>query len=290
MTTTKAKTIDGRALAQQIKDEVRAQIAKLGITPGLAAILVGNDEASKLYTKIKERAARRAGIMFSLYRFGEDAAEEEVVKTVNWLNRDEEIDAILVQLPLPSHLDEHKIISAVAPEKDVDGLHPANVKKILAGNSARVLPGLILGIIQLLQSTGEDLSGKQAVIAARSPEFTGVLAYVLNEFGVSNKVINPDTPDAKRSLASADIVIVAVGQANWLKAEDIKQDAIIIDVGTNRREDGNIVGDADFADCSQKASWITPTPGGVGPMTVAMLLKNTVTLSQRRRRAQLNTE
>lgn len=278
-----AQIIDGRALAQQIKEETAAQIAKLGITPGLAAILAGNNPASKLYAKIKERACRQAGIIFSLYKFAADASEEEVIKTLAWLNRDEEIDAILMQLPLPSHLDENKIISAIAPEKDADGLHPANVKKILSGENAAVLPGLILGIIQLLQSTNENLAGKQSVIVARSPEFTGVLSYVLNEFGLISKVVNPDALDAKDDLAGADIVIAAVGQANWLKAEDIKVGAIIIDVGTNRRSDGTVIGDADFVGCSKKAAWITPVPGGVGPMTVAMLLKNTAALAIRRK-------
>lgn len=288
MTSGVAQIIDGRALAEQIKEETRAQIAKLGITPGLAAILVGNDPASELYAKIKARDARQVGIVFSLYKFTEDAAEDEILTTINWLNQDEEVDAILVQLPLPSHLDEHKIVSAIAPEKDADGLHPANIKKLLAGESAGIVPGLILGIVQLLQSTGEKLTNKQAAIVARSPEFTSVLSYVLNEFGLISKAVNPDALDAKDDLAGADIVVAAVGQANWLKAEDIKEGAIVIDVGTNRGADGTIVGDVDFAGCGAKASWITPTPGGVGPMTVAMLLKNTAALAIRRKNLSQN--
>lgn len=283
MTSNTAKIIDGRALAEQIKGETAAQTAKLGITPGLAAILVGNDPASELYTKIKARDARQVGIVFSLYKFDDTANEDEILTTVNWLNQDQEIDAILVQLPLPSHLNENKIISAISPEKDADGLHPANVKKLLSSESASIVPGLILGIIQLLQSTRENLDDKQAIIVARSPEFTGALAYILNEFGIASMAVNPDAADAKRSLRAADILIMAVGQANWLKAADIKQGAIIIDVGTNRQSDGSLSGDADFAECSQKASWITPVPGGVGPMTVAMLLKNTVALANLRR-------
>ncbi|MEK7164808.1 MAG: bifunctional methylenetetrahydrofolate dehydrogenase/methenyltetrahydrofolate cyclohydrolase, partial [Patescibacteria group bacterium] len=169
----------------------------------------------------------------------------------------------------PGHLDENKIIQTIDPKKDADGFH----------GKGYVIPGLANGILQLLLSTNEDLKSKQALIVARSAEFTGALSYLLQEFGIANTIANPDDNAIKAKTQGADILIVAAGQPNWIKKEDIKDGAIIIDVGTNRLSDGTVVGDVDFTDCSSKASWITPVPGGVGPMTVAMLLKNTVALA-----------
>lgn len=267
----KAQIIDGKALADTIRQETAAQIAKLGIVPGLAAILVGHDAASELYVSLKAKAAKEVGIMFSLYRFPNNASEAEILEAINWLNQDKNIDGILVQLPLPAHLDENKIIQAIDPKKDADGFHGKDY----------VIPGLANGILQLLLSTKENLKDKQALIIARSVEFTGSLSYILQEFGIANKTISPDDNDVKTQTQEADIIIIAAGKPQWIKKEDIKSGAIIIDVGTNRLSDNSVVGDVDFADCLEKASWITPVPGGVGPMTVAMLLKNTVSLSSR---------
>ncbi len=183
-----------------------------------------------------------------------------------------------MQLPLPEHLDANRIISAIDPAKDADGFHPENIKNLTSGKNY-IIPGLESGIMQLISSTKENLEGKKAAIIARSAEFTSTLAYILGEFGVSAAILNPDGLETKKQLPEADIIIVAAGKPRWLKAKDIKPGAIIIDVGTNRLDDKTIVGDADFNDCAQAASWITPVPGGVGPMTVAMLLKNTVALA-----------
>lgn len=278
MLSNSAKIINGKDIAIQIQQEVKKQIASLGLNPGLAVILVGNDSASELYVELKTKAAKEVGIMLSLYRFDSDASTKEVLDTINWLNQDQEIDAILVQLPLPKHLDTPQIISAIDPTKDVDGFHPDNIKNLIAGKS-HIIPGLESGIVQLLSSTGENLENKTAAIIARSQEFTNTLKYILDEFNIKVCVLNPDDLDVKKHLSDSDIIIVAAGRPLWIKGNDIKSGAIIIDVGTNRLIDNVVVGDVDFADCAPIASWITPVPGGVGPMTVAMLLKNTVALT-----------
>jgi len=273
-----AQIIDGRALAENIKQETTAQIAKLDLSPGLAVILVGDDAASELYVALKAKAAKQVGIIFSLYRFKAEASAKEILDTINWLNKDSEIDAILVQLPLPDHLNTEQIISAIDPAKDVDGFHPENIKNLTAGKSY-IIPGLESGIVQLLAATGANLEGKLAAIIARSREFTGTMEYILGEFGVSANILNPDDVDVLKHLPAADIIIVAAGKPQWIKNNNIKPGAIIIDVGTNRLNDNTVVGDVDFKDCAARASWITPVPGGVGPMTVALLLKNTVALT-----------
>ena len=261
--------INGKTLAKEICQETKEQIKKLGITPGLAAILVGHDPASELYVKLKAKAAKAVGVVFHLYRFPDNITEAELLEAIAWLNQDKDIDGILVQLPLPGQLDENKIIQAIAAKKDADGFHGKDY----------IIPGLANGILQLLASTNENLKSKQALIVARSPEFTGSISHLLREFGIANSIASPDDNDIKTKTQGADILIVAAGMPNWIKKEDIKPGAIIIDVGTNRLADGTVVGDVDFADCADKASWITPVPGGVGPMTVAMLLKNTVALA-----------
>ncbi|OGY93132.1 MAG: hypothetical protein A3H70_05700 [Candidatus Komeilibacteria bacterium RIFCSPLOWO2_02_FULL_48_11] len=265
-----AKIIDGRALAAQIQQEVKDQITKLHLHPGLAVILIGHNPASELYVALKAKAAKRVGIMFSLYRFETKASAKEVLDTITWLNQDSEINAILVQLPLPEHLDEHQIIGAIDPAKDVDGFHPGQ---------SYIIPGLVSGIMQLLGATGENLANKQAAIVARSQEFTSTLKHILGEFGIMANILNPDDSGVKNKLHSADIIIAAIGKSQWLKGEYIKPGAIIIDVGTNRLDDKTVVGDVDFDDCAKVASAITPVPGGVGPMTVALLLKNTMALA-----------
>ncbi|MBU2575748.1 bifunctional 5,10-methylenetetrahydrofolate dehydrogenase/5,10-methenyltetrahydrofolate cyclohydrolase [Patescibacteria group bacterium] len=274
---TKAKIINGKAIADEIRKEARDQIAKLNIKPCLAVILAGDDPASHLYVSIKKKAAENAGIEMSLYNFEEDVKQESIIKTIEFLNKDEEVDAILIQLPLPNHLDEDAIIRAIDPEKDADGFHPENIKKILSLNG-KIFSPLNMGILQLITSTKENLENKTAVIIARSKEFTSTLSRVLDDFGIRAQIVNPDSSDAKRSLSSADIIISAVGKPKWITKNDIKENSILIDVGTTR-VNGNTVGDIDFESCSEKASYITPVPGGVGPMTVAMLLKNTISLA-----------
>lgn len=276
-----AQILDGKALGSAIQNEVREHIAKLGLQPGLAVLLAGADPASELYVSLKQRACRAVGIMANIYRFEKSAKEEELLNAIHWLNADNEIHAILIQLPLPEHLDEHKIISAMSSEKDVDGFHPENIKKLLAGE-ADITPGLHLGIMQLLGETKEPMAGKHAAIVAKSPEFTQTLAYVLDAFGITNETVAPEAKEAPTVIGQADIIIVAAGKPKFITGDSIKKGAIIIDVGTTRLSNGTVAGDVDFESCKEKASWITPVPGGVGPMTVAMLLKNTVLLANKR--------
>ncbi|OIO48659.1 MAG: bifunctional 5,10-methylene-tetrahydrofolate dehydrogenase/5,10-methylene-tetrahydrofolate cyclohydrolase [Parcubacteria group bacterium CG_4_9_14_0_2_um_filter_41_8] len=300
----KAKIINGKKIADQIRQEVADQVAKLNIQPCLAVLLIGNDPASHLYVSIKKKAAEQCGIQICLYNFDEIADEDEILETISFLNKDEEVDAILVQLPLPEKFDEDAIISAIDPKKDVDGFHPENIKKILS-SKAEIFSPLNMGILQLLTATGENLQDKTAIIIARSKEFTQTLTHVLEDFGVKTIIINPynQKDDAALSLPAAgslsrqatsplkanpplgltfnsDIIISAVGKPNWIHANNIKQGSILIDVGTARVQDKTL-GDFDFDSCAKKASWITPVPGGVGPMTVAMLLKNTLLLARK---------
>lgn len=270
----KAKKINGKAIADEIKQEVADQVAKLNIKPSLAVVLVGEDPASHLYVSIKKKAAQESGIEIFLYNFEEDAKQDEILQTIKFLNNDKEIDAILVQLPLPEHLDEDKIISAINPKKDVDGFGP---------NTKNIVSPLNMGIMQLLTSTQENLQNKSAVILARSKEFTQSLSNILNDFGIKTSAINPDSSDIKSAAKDADIVISAIGKPESITSEHIKDKAILIDVGTTR-VNGKTIGDTDFESCAQKASHITPVPGGVGPMTVAMLLKNTISLARANRK------
>jgi methylenetetrahydrofolate dehydrogenase (NADP+) / methenyltetrahydrofolate cyclohydrolase len=275
---TTAQIIDGKALAAEIQTEVTEQIKQLDIKPGLGVILVGDDSASKTYVNLKQKAAQLVGIEFCLYKFNENAREDEVLETINWLNKNQDIHAILIQLPLPKHLDEDKLIRAMNPKKDVDGFHPENIKAYLNDTGA-IAPGLSLGIMQLLASTKENLKGKHALIIAKSEEFTSTLEYALNSFEIATTSCQPDDASLHKKLADADIAITAVGKPEWIKKDMIKDNAILIDVGTTRKN-GKLIGDVDFESCKHKASWITPVPRGVGPMTVAMLLKNTVALTQ----------
>jgi len=276
----KANIIDGKAIAKEIQKEVTSQIQKLGLNPGLGVILVGNDPCSELYVKLKQKAAQKVGINFNLYNFDEDIRQEEILETIEWLNKDEEIDAILVQLPLPKHLDTSAIIKSINPKKDVDGFHPENIKAYL-NNEETIVPGLSMGIAQLLQSTQENLSKKECSIIARSKEFTQTLKHTLKAFDINSSIINPDDKNALDKIDSADIVITASGKPNWIQSKNIKDHSILIDVGTTQVKEKTI-GDIDFESCSKKADWITPVPGGVGPMTVAMLLKNTIALANKK--------
>ena len=276
----KANIIDGKAIAKEIQKEVTSQIQKLGLNPGLGVILVGNDPCSELYVKLKQKAAQKVGINFNLYNFDEDIRQEEILETIEWLNKDEEIDAILIQLPLPKHLDTSAIIKSINPKKDVDGFHPENIKAYL-NNEETIVPGLSMGIAQLLQSTQENLSKKECSIIARSKEFTQTLKHTLKAFDINSSIINPDDKNALDKIDSADIVITASGKPNWIQSKNIKDHSILIDVGTTQVKEKTI-GDIDFESCSKKADWITPVPGGVGPMTVAMLLKNTIALANKK--------
>jgi methylenetetrahydrofolate dehydrogenase (NADP+)/methenyltetrahydrofolate cyclohydrolase len=272
-----AEIINGKKIAAEIRAEIKKEIAELGITPGLAVILVGADPASHLYVGLKERAAAEAGIRFEKYLFFATEPEEKIIAKIEELNERPDIHGVLVQLPLPSGYDESKIIAAIDPAKDADGFHPENIKKLLAGES-KIVPPVITGILKLIESTGAETNNKKITILANSE----ILAKPLEKILESNEVnvaLRPEDPATHTR--DADIVITALGRPKILTGEMIKPGAILIDVGTTHQEDGTTVGDLDFESTARKAGWITPVPGGVGPMTVAMLLRNVLNLAKK---------
>jgi methylenetetrahydrofolate dehydrogenase (NADP+)/methenyltetrahydrofolate cyclohydrolase len=279
------KMIDGKKLAENIQVEISKEIFQKGIRPSLAVVLVGDDPASRLYVNLKKKASQKVGIDFHEYLLVKKSTEQEVLETIDFLNKDKDIDAILIQLPLPKHFDTDKIIQAMDPAKDVDGFHPASIKKFLKGQSGFV-PGLSLGIFKLIKSTEEELKGKNAVIVAKSDILYQPVAKLLNDQGVATAIVRPDDRNLKDETIKADILIVACGSPFFIKEDMVKQDSIVIDVGTNKIDNDYIVGDVDYTNVFQKAKFITPVPGGVGPMTVAMLLYNTLQLAENKKTAE----
>jgi methylenetetrahydrofolate dehydrogenase (NADP+)/methenyltetrahydrofolate cyclohydrolase len=281
------KIIDGKSLAREIRTKIKEKITTLGITPGLAVILVGADPASHLYVGLKEKAAAEVGIHFEKFLFFATEPEEKIITKIEELNSRPDIHGIIVQLPLPVGYDESKITTAIDPQKDADGFHPENVAKLLAGES-KIIPPVISGILRLIESTGEELKNKKIAILANSE----ILAKPLEKIFDENEVKTIIMPEALNDeISDADIVITALGRPKIITAEKIKPGAILIDVGTTRLDDGTTVGDVDFSAAGgfasgeesvlQKAGWITPVPGGVGPMTVAMLLQNVLELAKK---------
>ncbi len=279
-----AQIIDGKKIAAEIREEIKKEIVELGITPGLAVILVGADPASHLYVGLKEKACAEVGIHFEKYLFFATESEEKIIKKIQEFNNNPDIHGILVQLPLPSHFNEAKIIAALDPLKDADGFHPANIEKLLRDEST-VVPPVISGILKLLEATGEEIVNKKIAILANSETFVKPLQKILEKdnrvaYAIAPENVTPITYDA-------DIIVTALGRPKFLTGEMIKDGAIIIDIGTTRLEDGTLVGDVDFESVFKKAGWITPVPGGVGPMTVAMLLKNVLELAKRQKESRL---
>jgi len=274
-----AQIINGKKIAAEIRAEIKKEIADLGITPGLAVILVGADPASHLYVGLKEKAAAEVGIHFEKYLFFATEPEEKIITKIQELNERPDIHGIVVQLPLPQGYDESKIVATIDPEKDVDGFHPANIAKLLTGEP-KIVPPVILGILKLIESTGIEMSNKKIAILANSEIFIKPLAEILkgNQLTIS---IAPEDP--LPLTRDADIVITALGRPKIITGEAIKPGTILIDVGTTRMDDGTTVGDVDFESVSAKAGWITPVPGGVGPMTVAMLLRTVLDLAKQKR-------
>lgn len=274
-----AKLINGKLIAEQILKRVKNDVALLDYSPGLAAIIVGDDPASHLYVQLKEKACRDAGIDFERLSFKKDASAAMIVRAIENLNHRQDIDGILVQLPLPEMIDTNIVIQAIDPQKDVDGFHPENLADLRNG-SPRVIPGLAAGILTLIKSTDEALAGKTAVVIANSETFFMPLDIVLRSAGMKTAYAAPDAdPDTKT--ITADVVIIAVGIPFFLTPQMVKPGAIIIDVGTNRAGK-RTVGDVSPG-VVDVAGHLTPVPGGVGPMTVAMLLKNLVDLAAKRR-------
>lgn len=275
-----SRHIDGRAIAKAIRAELKERIAGLGFTPGLAVVLVGDDPASHLYVGLKEKACAEAGIAFHRAQLPADASQADVERAVRAYNDRDDIDGILVQLPLPSHLDEDAVIASMDPAKDADGFHPATVAALLHG-APTVVPGLPASVMRLLDATGEPLDGTRALVIANSDVFYAPLAHLLRGAGVGPTFLRPDDAGLADAARDADIVIVAVGRPGFVTSEMLKPGAVVIDIGTNRTP-GGTVGDCS-GEVGETAAWCTPVPGGVGPMTVAMLLVNVVALAERRR-------
>jgi len=270
-----AKILDGKALAQTIREELKQKIATLPAAPALAVILVGANPASEIYIRNKEKACQTVGITPQTYKLPADTAEEELIQLITKLNNAPEINGILVQLPLPQHLDTQKILQAVSPLKDVDGFHPLNAGLLQQKNPAGFIPCTPKGIIKLLHTAQKDLSGLNAVVVGRSQIVGLPVAQLLLNENCTVTVAHSKTKNLATLCRSADILVAAVGKPEFITKEYIKPDSLIIDVGINRTEDG-LKGDVRFADAKDTAAYITPVPGGVGPMTIAMLLENTL--------------
>ncbi|KZN98869.1 bifunctional methylenetetrahydrofolate dehydrogenase/methenyltetrahydrofolate cyclohydrolase FolD [Pseudobacillus badius] len=273
-----AAIIDGKKIASDIRKELKQEIEELqaqGVTPGLAVILVGDDQASHTYVRNKDKACAEVGIHSEIYRYSADLSEEELLQKVEELNADPAIHGILVQLPLPAHLSEDKVIDAISPEKDVDGFHPVNVGKMAIGKPA-FYSCTPYGIIKMLERENISLEGKHVVVVGRSNIVGKPAALLSLKESATVTVCHSRTKDLSAFTRQADVVIAAVGKAKFLKKDDFKPGAVVIDVGMNRDENGKLCGDVDFESAKEKAGAITPVPGGVGPMTITMLLYNTV--------------
>ena len=278
-----ARILDGKALAQKVRDQVAAEVARLRASthrvPGLTVVLVGEDPASRVYVRNKEKASEAAGMRGRLLRLPADVAESTVLETIDALNADPEVHGILVQLPLPSQVADRHVIERIDPRKDVDGFHPENAG-LLAIGRPRFVPCTPLGVRELLLDAGLPTRGKHVVILGRSQIVGKSLALLMLQKGPGGDatvtVCHAATPDVTEFTRQADIVVAAIGRPEWLRGDSLKPGAVVIDVGINRRDDGTLCGDVHFPSASEVASWITPVPGGVGPMTVAMLLRNTL--------------
>jgi len=271
-----AQIIDGKKISLEIKDEVKKEVeilSKKGITPCLAVILVGENPASRVYVRNKKKACEYVGIKSLSYELSADTTEEELLGLIDDLNKNIEVNGILVQLPLPGHINEDKVLLAVSPEKDVDGFHPYNVGLLSIGN-ALLKACTPAGCIELIKRSGVEISGKKCVVIGRSNIVGKPVSMLLLAENGTVSVCHSKTKNIDEEIKSADIVIAAVGKPKFVKGGMISDGAVIIDVGINRMENGKLCGDVDFDECEKKASFITPVPGGVGPMTIAMLMKN----------------
>ncbi|PKH08330.1 bifunctional methylenetetrahydrofolate dehydrogenase/methenyltetrahydrofolate cyclohydrolase FolD [Planomicrobium sp. MB-3u-38] len=278
-----ATLIDGKATSQKIKNEIALrveQLASKGIIPGLAVVLIGDNPASHTYVKNKKRTCEALGMRSDLLQFPETFGEDELLAVIHNLNNDPEIHGILVQLPLPGHIDEFKVILAIDPEKDVDGFHPVSVGNMMIGRDA-FLPCTPHGIMKLLEEYQIDPAGKHAVVIGRSNIVGKPAGQLLLQKDATVTYCHSRTVDLAAYTRTADILVSAVGQAKFLSKDYIKPGAVVIDVGMNRDENGKLCGDVNFDDVLETASYVTPVPGGVGPMTIAMLMENTLLSAER---------
>lgn len=275
--------LDGKRVSQRVKDEVKEKVTELkarGINPGLAVVIVEGDPASRVYVNNKKKACDYCGIYSEEYALPGDTGESELLSLIDKLNKKEDIHGILVQLPLPKHIDEEKIINAIDPKKDVDAFHPINVGKIMIGNYD-FLPCTPAGVMELIKESGTDLCGKNCVVIGRSNIVGKPQAMLLLHKNATVTICHSKTKNLREIARTADVLVVAVGRAKMVDADYIKEGAVVIDVGMDRDENGKLCGDVDFASACEKASYITPVPGGVGPMTIATLMKNAVTAAIR---------
>ena len=283
-----ANIIDGKTIAQKFKNKLKDEVNSLnghGVKPGLAVVLVGDNPASLIYVKAKTKACEEIGINSFQYTLHKNITQKELLRQISELNNDSKVHGILVQLPLPDHLDEELILEAISPEKDADGFHPVNVGRLVVGKPL-FQPCTPLGIMKLLEDTGIDLSGKEAVVVGRSNIVGKPIALMLLQKNATVTICHSRTLNLREKIEKADVVIAAIGKPNMIKGEWIKQGAVVIDVGINRLDNGRLVGDVEFEEASKRASFITPVPGGVGPMTIAMLMHNTVEAAKRLLRSQ----
>jgi methylenetetrahydrofolate dehydrogenase (NADP+)/methenyltetrahydrofolate cyclohydrolase len=280
-----AQVIDGKTIAKQIRDEVKQTVEhwrREQFVPGLAVVLVGDDPASATYVRNKEKACQEAGIYSEVHRLDASISEDELLRLVHTLNQRPDIHGILVQLPLPEHIRSERILDAVDPSKDVDGFHPVNAGKLLVGKPG-IFPCTPLGVIELLKRQDVPIAGRHAVVVGRSNIVGKPAALLLLREHATVSVCHSRTPDLSAITRQADILVCAVGQPELIRGEMIKPGACVVDVGINRTPDGKLVGDVCFSEAVHVAGQITPVPGGVGPMTIAMLLKNTLACAQLQR-------
>jgi len=271
-----AQILDGKSVAANIRASVKMRVAALvqsGVRPGLAVILAGNDPASRLYVRNKVRACEETGVRSQLHEYGADVSEQALLALVGKLNADRTVHGVLIQLPLPAHIDAERVLQAVSAAKDVDGFHTANLGALLAGRP-RLVPCTPAGVMRLIEHAGIEVAGRRAVVLGRSNIVGKPLALLLLQRNATVTICHSKTAPLEAFTREADILVAAIGRPKLVRAEMVKPGACVVDVGINRLADGTLAGDVDFGAVKEVAGWITPVPGGVGPMTIAMLLEN----------------
>ena len=276
--------LNGKELAQKLQQEMTQEVTELkekGLQPGLAVILVGEDPASQVYVRNKERAANNIGMYSVVYRLPETTSEADLITKIEELNHDDKVHGILVQLPLPKHINEDLVLDTIDPAKDVDGFHPMNLGNLFAGKPT-MIPCTPAGIMELIKLSGLDLAGKNAVIIGRSNIVGKPMAHLLLQANATVTICHSKTKDLPKVAKQADVLVVAIGRANFVTADFVKEGAVVIDVGINRDENNKLTGDVKFDEVAPLTSYITPVPGGVGPMTITMLMRQTIEAAKRK--------
>ncbi|MDT2795785.1 bifunctional methylenetetrahydrofolate dehydrogenase/methenyltetrahydrofolate cyclohydrolase [Enterococcus cecorum] len=276
--------LNGKELAQKLQQEMTQEVTELkekGLQPGLAVILVGEDPASQVYVRNKERAANNIGMYSVVYRLPETTSEADLITKIEELNHDDKVHGILVQLPLPKHINEDLVLDTIDPAKDVDGFHPMNLGNLFAGKPT-MIPCTPAGIMELIKLSGIDLAGKNAVIIGRSNIVGKPMAHLLLQANATVTICHSKTKDLPKVAKQADVLVVAIGRANFVTANFVKEGAVVIDVGINRDENNKLTGDVKFDEVAPLTSYITPVPGGVGPMTITMLMRQTIDAAKRK--------